>query len=75
MPYTQEQIQQIYLFGIYQAFRPMIMNPQKDVCVKFITAPNGYGKTTILDLVEALYTENYERLASIPYTFLRFTFF
>ena len=60
------------LFGIYTY--DIDMNPQKDGCVKFITAPNGYGKTTILDIVDALYTENYDRLASIPYKMLRFTF-
>lgn len=35
--------------------------------VKFITAPNGYGKTTILDLVEAAIRQSYERLFQVPY--------
>ena len=36
--------------------------------IKFITAPNGYGKTTILDFIYAVMTGNYNRLYEIPFT-------
>ena len=35
--------------------------------VKFITAPNGYGKTTILDFIEAVMCQTYGKMFSIPF--------
>jgi predicted ATP-binding protein involved in virulence len=35
--------------------------------VKFITAPNGYGKTTILDFVEAAMRQTYDRMFQMPF--------
>lgn len=35
--------------------------------VKFITAPNGYGKTTILDIINAVMHQSFERLMQIPF--------
>lgn len=35
--------------------------------IHFITAPNGYGKTTILELVNAMLTSSYEDLLRIPF--------
>lgn len=35
--------------------------------LKFITAPNGFGKTTLLDFVYAVMTSNYKRLYDIPF--------
>ncbi len=35
--------------------------------IHFITAPNGYGKTTILELVNAMLTSRYEDLQRIPF--------
>lgn len=35
--------------------------------LKFITAPNGLGKTTLLDFVYAVMTSNYKRLYDIPF--------
>lgn len=68
-------LKQLYiqnLFGIYTY--TIDMNPKDDGCVKFITAPNGYGKTTILDIVDALYNENYDKLSHIPFDKLKFSF-
>ena len=30
--------------------------------VKFITAPNGYGKTTILDFIDGLMTKKFDKM-------------
>lgn len=35
--------------------------------VKFITAPNGYGKTTILDFVNAAMHQSYANMFNIPF--------
>lgn len=35
--------------------------------VKFITAPNGYGKTTILDFIFAAIRQVYDRMFQIPF--------
>ena len=36
--------------------------------VKFITAPNGYGKTTILDFIDASMKQSYEILYEVPFS-------
>lgn len=36
--------------------------------MKFITAPNGYGKTTILDFVYGVMNSKYSRLYDIPFS-------
>ena len=35
--------------------------------LKFITSPNGYGKTTILHLIHALLNGDNKKLFSIPF--------
>lgn len=35
--------------------------------VKFVTAPNGYGKTTILDLINASMRQSYEIMFEVPF--------
>ena len=35
--------------------------------VKFITAPNGYGKTTILDFVNAVMRQSYDKMFLVPF--------
>ena len=35
--------------------------------IHFITAPNGYGKTTILEMVNAILTSHYDDLLRIPF--------
>ena len=44
-----------------------------EVPLRFITGPNGYGKTTILNILNALYTSKIRELAVIPY-WLSFNF-
>lgn len=42
--------------------------------IHFITAPNGYGKTTILALVNAMLTSRYEDLQRIPFEMMSLSF-
>lgn len=35
--------------------------------LKFITAPNGFGKTTLLDFIYSVMTGNYKRMYDIPF--------
>lgn len=60
------------LFGLYS------YDLQFRVCdndaITFITGPNGYGKTTILSLIHALYTYDLRFLMTIPFKELTFTF-
>lgn len=45
-----------------------------EVPIRFITGPNGYGKTTILNILNALYTSKIHELAVIPFRHLLLTF-
>ena len=36
--------------------------------IKFITAPNGFGKTTILDLIDSSMRQSYERIFEVPFS-------
>lgn len=45
-----------------------------EVPLRFITGPNGYGKTTILNILNALYTGKIRELAVIPFKHLQLTF-
>lgn len=45
-----------------------------EVPLRFITGPNGYGKTTILNILNALYTSKIRELAVIPFKHLQLTF-
>lgn len=42
--------------------------------IKFITAPNGYGKTTILDFIHEIMSNSYQRLFHIPFNIFQLTF-
>lgn len=42
--------------------------------IHFITGPNGYGKTTILNIIQALYSAKYEFLATIPFKSIKLRF-
>ncbi len=35
--------------------------------IKFITAPNGYGKTTILDFIDSSMRQSFERIFEVPF--------
>lgn len=36
--------------------------------IKFITAPNGYGKTTILDFIDSSMKQSFERFFEVPFS-------
>ena len=42
--------------------------------VKFITAPNGFGKTTILDFIESAIKQSYDKFFMIPFKMLELYF-
>lgn len=61
-------LQSIYinnLFGLYSY--NIDFGNRQDWNIKFITAPNGYGKTTILDIINDIYNEDFESLSKIPF--------
>lgn len=60
------------LFGLY-SYDLKFRVCDKD-SITFITGPNGYGKTTILSLIHALYSYNLDFLMTIPFDALTFTF-
>ncbi len=53
------------LFGLYDY--DIDLNNDDGSLVKFITAPNGYGKTTILDFIDGVMNRNFDRLFEIPF--------
>lgn len=53
------------LFGQYDYNLPLVRGRRKDIC--FLTGPNGYGKSTILQLIFAFLKSDARTLASIIY--------
>lgn len=53
------------LFNVYN-YDIDLTNVDESV-VKFITAPNGYGKTTILDFIETVMRQKYAKLFQTPF--------
>ena len=53
------------LYGHYTYDLPLRFGLRKDIC--FLTGPNGYGKSTILDLVYAFLKIDAMTLLDIPY--------
>lgn len=60
------------LFGLYTY--DLNFTNQEDVAIKFITGPNGYGKTTILSLIYSMYSCDFDSLMKIPFQCLTFNF-
>lgn len=60
------------LFGLY-TYQLDIM-PDGSEPIRFITGPNGYGKTTILRILHSIYTCNIKSLADIRFTSLQLYF-
>ena len=58
------------LFGHYSYDLPLRVGQRKDIC--FLTGPNGYGKSTILQLVYAFLKTDARTLVSIPYDEITF---
>ena len=42
---------------------------ENGLSVKYITGPNGFGKTTILKLLVALYGTDWKSIAALPFFF------
>lgn len=59
------------LFNVYD-YDIDLTNSDKTT-VKFITAPNGYGKTTILNFINAAIHQSYDKMFLVP--FLQFELF
>lgn len=53
------------LFNIYD-YDIDLVNSDKTT-VKFITAPNGFGKTTILDFINAAMHQSYDKMFIVPF--------
>ena len=53
------------LFGQYDYNLPLVRGRRKNIC--FLTGPNGYGKSTILQLIFAFLKSDARTLASIIY--------
>lgn len=53
------------LFNVYDYDIDLTNNDQSTV--KFITAPNGFGKTTILDFINAAMHQSYGKMFLIPF--------
>ena len=58
------------LFGHYSYDLPLCDSQRKDIC--FLTGPNGYGKSTILQLVYAFLKADARTLVNIPYDVITF---
>lgn len=58
----------IKLFQLFNVYNYDIDLTNSDgSAVKFITAPNGYGKTTILDFIEAAMRQMYDKMFQVPF--------
>ncbi len=60
------------LFGIYSY--DLQFRSQEDGGITILTGPNGYGKTTILNLINALYNKDYAIFFRTRYKSLEFYF-
>ena len=59
------------LFGLY-SYDINLKSDTSSVC--FITGPNGYGKTSVLNIINDIYNQNLEELSKIPFDIVRLTF-
>jgi len=53
------------LFGLYNYDIELKRHGEEPL---FITGPNGYGKSTLLNIIDYLYHENYKLLRDIPFS-------
>lgn len=60
------------LFGVYSY--DLNFECEKDSCITILTGPNGFGKTTVLNLINALYHKDYAVLAHTPYDSISYFF-
>lgn len=60
------------LFGLYSY--SLDFTNSDDLPVKFITGPNGYGKTTILSLINSLCRCRFDAFLRVPFNSIKFYF-
>lgn len=64
----------IYIEGLYGLYNYSLDFTQgEDKRLKIITGPNGYGKTTILQLIYALFGKDTDLLYQIPFSCVQFS--
>lgn len=61
----------IKLFGLYDY--KLTFQTQNNIPT-FITGPNGYGKTTILNIIDRLYRSDFEYIRTLPFARIRCVF-
>lgn len=53
------------LFGLYDY--DIVLNKKSGDGIHFLTGPNGFGKTTILDIIAYVVSGEFRRLVDIPF--------
>ncbi|MBQ9286692.1 MAG: AAA family ATPase [Bacteroidaceae bacterium] len=65
----------IHIDGLYGLYNYTIdLTQGEDKRLKIITGPNGYGKTTILQLIYALFAKDMDLFYHIPFSRMAFSF-
>lgn len=64
----------IHIESLFDVYTYTLDLKPNETSFRFITGPNGYGKTTILNMLNALYTGDIAALADIPFESLRLLF-
>lgn len=65
-----KQLEIVNLFGQYTYKLPFIAGQRKNIC--FLTGPNGYGKSTVLQLIAAFMSADTRPFVQIPFDVLTF---
>ena len=60
------------LFGLYSYF--LDFTNSEEMALKFITGPNGYGKTTILSFINSLYLCQFDTFKKVPFDSITYLF-
>lgn len=60
------------LFGLYSY--NLDFYDDEESCISILTGPNGYGKTTVLNLIHAIYAMDKQVLCDCPYDFFSIHF-
>lgn len=60
-----KEIQIEDLYGLYSYNLTMLSGEEP---IRFITGPNGYGKTTILNILNSVFSQDWQKLLSIDFT-------
>lgn len=65
----------LYIKSLYNLYSYDLNFENADTStVKFITGPNGYGKTTILEMINSLYRGEIKKFIEIPFSTIEFVF-